>query len=113
LETRPNAPPSRCRPTATPPSWAGIMTTVVPGRRGCSSAAAGYGASRETSSSAPSRWEPPSKASQSRCLPTATPPSWAGLATTQHWSGVGLYPQRRRLDPARCEAGRHQRCRRR
>ena len=33
--------PSRCPPTATPPSWAGGPTTARPGRRGCSRAGGG------------------------------------------------------------------------
>ena len=46
------ASPSRCRLTATPPSWAGRATTRMPGRRGCSAAATGSGPSEATSSSA-------------------------------------------------------------
>ena len=45
----------------------------------------------------------------SRSPPTATPPSWAGLSTTAHRGGVGLHPQRRYLDPAGQQAGRHRR----
>ena len=29
------------------------------------------------------------------------------------WGGMGIHPRRRRLDPARIEAGRHRRCRKR
>jgi len=43
---------------------------------------------------------PSSRALRSRCLPTATPRSWADTATTAGRSGVGLHPQRRRLDTA-------------
>ena len=69
--------------------------------------------SRAPSSSAPALWEPPTKATRSRCPPTATPRSWAGLATTGERSGVGLHPQRRGVEPAGREAGRQRRCRRR
>ena len=109
LETPNKATPSRCPPTATPPSWAGLTTTRAPGRRGSTPAAAASGPSKAASWSAPARLEAPAKASPSRCPPTATPPSWAGLATTRHRSGVGLHPQRRRLDPAGQQAGRHRR----
>ena len=37
----------------------------------------------------------------SRCPRTATPPSWAGSRQLGRRGGVGLHPQRRRLDPAR------------
>jgi hypothetical protein len=43
------------------------------------------------------------KASPSRCLVTATPPSWAGWR--QHRSGVGLHLRRRCLDPAASGTG--------
>ena len=109
LEPPNKAPPSRCPPTATPPSWAGITTTRTPGRRGSSPAAAACGPSKAASWSAPARLEPPTKASPSRCPPTATPPSWAGITTTEHRGGLGLHPQRRRVDPARHQAGRHRR----
>ncbi len=101
------ASPSRCPPTATPPSWAGLTTTGASGRRGSSPAAAVSGPSRAASWSAPAQLETPQQGSPSRCPPTATPPSWAGLATTGHRGGVGLHPQRRRLDPAGQQAGRH------
>ena len=48
--------------------------------------------------SAPALSEPPSKASRSRCPPTATPPSWAGLATTRT-------PERRGSSPAAAASG--------
>ena len=73
---------SRCRPTAIPPSWAGLTTTGAPGRRGCSLAAAASGPSKAASWSAPARLEGLNKASPSRCRPTATPPSWVGSTTT-------------------------------
>ena len=71
--------PSRCPPTATPPSWAGPATTRAPGRRGSTPAAAVSGPNRAASWSAPARLDMPDKAAPSRCPPTATPPSWAGL----------------------------------
>src|SRR5262249_49591454 len=37
LEAPSKASPSRCPPTASPPLWVGILTTLVPARRGCSS----------------------------------------------------------------------------
>ena len=48
-------------------------------RRGCSRAAAASGPSKATSWSAPAPLEAPAKAGPSRCPPTATPPSSAGL----------------------------------
>ena len=51
----------------------------------------------------------PTKATPSRCPPTATPPSWAGLRQLKRRGGVGLHPQRRCLDPAGQQAGRHRR----
>jgi lipocalin len=42
--------PSRCLPTGTPPSSAGLGTSTLPGRRGCSHAAAAFGASKALSS---------------------------------------------------------------
>ncbi len=71
--------PSRCPPTATPPSWAGLATTGTSERRGSSPAAAKFGPSRAANWSAPARLDQPNKATPSRCPPTATPPSWAGL----------------------------------
>ena len=44
--------------------------------------------------SVPARLEPPTKASRSRCPPTATPPSSAGCRRQAHRGGVGLHPQR-------------------
>jgi hypothetical protein len=61
-----------------------IMTGTVeprPGRPGSSLAAAGSGPSRAARSSAPAGLASQDKAPPSRCPPTATPPSWAGLAT--------------------------------
>ena len=66
----------------TPPSWAGLPTTLTPGRRGSIAAAAVSGPSRAASWLALARLDPPSKASPSRCPLTATPPSWPGLSTT-------------------------------
>jgi hypothetical protein len=63
-------------------SWAGRATTRAPGRRGSTRAAAVSGPSKAASWSVPVRLDNPSKALPSRCPPTATPPSWAGLATT-------------------------------
>ena len=48
--------------------------------------------------SAPAIPEPPSKATRSRCPPTATPPSWAGLATTRT-------PERHGCSPAAAASG--------
>jgi hypothetical protein len=42
---------------------------------------------RGRSWSAPARLDSPNKANRSRCQPTATPPSWAGLATTRGEGG--------------------------
>jgi hypothetical protein len=86
LEMPDKASPSRCPPTATPPSWAGLATTR-------SIAAAGLsGPSRATSWSAPARLRRPDKAPPSRCPPTALPPSWAGLTTTRSPGRSGLGP---------------------
>ena len=41
------------------------------------------------------------KASPSRCPPMATPPSWAGLTTTEHRGGVGLSPAAAVSGPSR------------
>jgi hypothetical protein len=67
LETPPKA-SWRCRPTATPPSWAGLETPLTnsaaaaSGRRGSTPAATEFGPSRAASWSAPARLEQPNKA---------------------------------------------------
>ena len=68
------------------------LTTRRPGRRGSSAAAMVSGPSRATSWSAPARLGTPDKAPPSRCLPTATPPSWAGLLTTRTLGRRGSTP---------------------
>ena len=143
---RPKVPPSRCPPTATPPSSADLATirrpgrrgsspaaagcgpskatswsapepggnrdsarprhlrravrrrqhrhrgwVAGPGRRGCSPAAAVSGPSKATSWSAPARWETPAKASPSRCPATATPPSWAGWSDNSNAGAAWVF----------------------
>jgi hypothetical protein len=56
-------------------------TGVPAGATWVYTAAMVFGPSRAASWSAPTRLETPSKASPSRCPPTATPPSWADLTT--------------------------------
>jgi hypothetical protein len=109
LDQPSKASPSRCPPTATPPSWAGPMTIPAPGRCGCGPGAVMPGPSRAASWSPPARPGKPIKASRSRCPPTATPPSSAGLPTRGYRGGVGLYTQRQCLEPAGRQAGRHRR----
>ena len=90
---------SRCPPTATPRSWAGMTTTRSPERRGSSPAAAGYGASRARSSSAPALSEPPTRLSVALSADGNTA-IVGGYGDNGGRSGVGLHPKRRRLDPA-------------
>ena len=85
---RPRHLPSRCQPTATPPSCAGVATTRALGRRGFSPAAAICGRSRATSWSAPVRSGLP-PAHPWRCPLTATPPSRAGISTARTWGRRG------------------------
>ena len=100
--------PSRCPPTATPPSWAGLTTTRTPGRRGSSRATAASGPSRETSWSAPARSE---TLQQGVSVALSADGNTAIVGGTRrqlgHRGGVGLHPQRRCLDPTRRQAGRH------
>jgi hypothetical protein len=69
--------------TAIPQLWAVHTTTLKLGRRGSSPEVAAPGPSKATSWSAQARLDPLIKAPPSRCRPTATLPSWAGLPTTQ------------------------------
>ena len=57
--------------------------------------------SKDRKWSAPARSEPPNKAGRSRCPPTVTPQSWAGMMTTQASERHGSTPPRR----AECEQG--------
>src|ERR1019366_6853263 len=82
VEAPGKAAPARCPAKGTPPLWGGPLTTPTLGRRGFTRAAAVSGPSWTTSWSAPARLATPDKAPPSRYLPTATPPSWAGLLTT-------------------------------
>jgi len=67
LEASPSkASPSRCRPTATPPSWAGLATALPSGPSGCSPAAAACGPSRAPSWSGAAELAPAAKATPSR-----------------------------------------------
>ena len=69
--------PSRCRPTATLPPWAAVVTTAGMGLSGSSSAAMACGCSKAASWSAPPRLEllatAQDKALQSRYPAMATP----------------------------------------
>ena len=104
------ASPSRCPPTATPPSWAGLTTTRTPGRRGSSPAAAASGPSRAASWSAPARLEAPHQGVSVALSADGNTAIVGGPDDNgEHRGGVGLHPQRRRLDPARQQAGRHRR----
>ena len=91
---------SRCPPTATPPSSAGTATTTSPARRGCSPAAAASGPSRAASWSAPA---PSGAAEQGISVALSADGNTAivgGPVDNARRRGVGLHPQRRRLDPA-------------
>ena len=99
--------PSRCPPTATPPSSAGMATTAVPGRRGSSPAAAESGPSKAASWSAPERLEPPTRLVRRAVRRRQHRHRRRVERQRQRRGGVGLHPQRRDLDPARQQAGRH------
>ena len=83
--------PSRCPPTVTRPSSAGLTTTGASGRRGSTRAAAVSGPSKEANWSARARLEPPGKASPSRCPPTAPLPSLADHTTTEDVGAAWVY----------------------
>ena len=99
--------PSRFLPTATPPSWAGLLTTGSRERRGSIPAAMASGPSK-ASWPAPARLEAPDKVGPSRCPTTARPPSWAGLLTPRTLGRRGSSPAAMVFGP-RQQAGR-QRC---
>ena len=81
----------------------------TPGRRGCTRAATGCGPSRAASWSAPARLGLPNKGV--RRAVRRRQHRHRGRAWRQRGrrGGVGLHPQRRGLDPAGQQAGRHRR----
>ena len=88
----------------------GWPTTRAPGRRGSTPAAAASGPSRAPSWSAPARLEPPDKAVSVALSADGNTAIVGGPG--DNWrrrGGVGLHAQRRRLDPAGQQAGRHRR----
>ena len=105
LEPRSKAPPSRCPPTATRPSWVGPATTVggaawVYTRSGGvwtqqGSKLVGTGASGAAQQGA------------SVSLSSDGNTAIVGGPDDNNRGGVGLHAQRRCLDPARKQAGRH------
>src|SRR5262249_21970007 len=73
--------PSRCPPTATPPSSAGLATTRKPAPCGCLPAAAGGGGRRGTSWWGPAPAGAPGRAVSARPWPEGNPPTWAGAGS--------------------------------
>ena len=104
----PRLSPSRCPPTATPPSWAGLTTTRAPGRRGSSPAAAVSGPSKAASWSAPARLDSVQQGCSVALSADGNTAIVGGSGDNSNArGGVGLHPQRRCLDPAGQQAGRH------
>jgi acetylornithine deacetylase/succinyl-diaminopimelate desuccinylase-like protein len=110
--------------TATQRLWAALWTAAIQAvrsqvreRLGFTLASMASGLNRVANWSVRAPLEAPVKAGQSHCLPTATPRWWAALPTTyirpqlrmQRGGGLGIYPQQRRMDPARREANRRRR----
>ena len=99
----------RCRspPTATRPSSAGQVTTTPPAPRGCGRGAAASGPSREPSWSALARWGALQGYSVCALGRRQHRPRRRARGQQSRRRGVGVDAERRRLDPAGRQAGRH------
>ena len=91
LETPNKATPSRCPPTATPPSWAGHCDNSSIGAAWVYTRSGGVWTQQGSKLVGTGAVGTPSKAPPSRCPATATPPSWAGLATTPQIGAAWVY----------------------
>ena len=99
LELPTKATPSRCPPTATPPSWAGLQRQLSDtGAAWVFTRSGGVWTQQGSKLVGTGAVGTPDKATPSRCPPTATPPSWAGLTTT-------VTPGRRGSSPAAAASG--------